>query len=133
MAIQGKVAAILNERELIINRGTASGVKEKMVFSVAPREEEVKDPDTGEILVSIPREKIRVKVSEVKEKMSVARTYETFQVYEAPDPFVTLRMRRGQVTKVRTLRDETDFSGPFKPDRSFVNVGDPVMEVHDAI
>ena len=34
MAIEGKVATILNERDLVINKGSSSGVAEGMKFGV---------------------------------------------------------------------------------------------------
>ena len=47
MLIEGKVAAIVNERELAINRGADVGVKEGMIFKVVEPELDVTDPDTG--------------------------------------------------------------------------------------
>jgi hypothetical protein len=77
MVIEGKVAAILNDRELVINKGETSGVKSGMIFGVL-EEKEVQDPDTKEELGLIEIVKIRVKVVDVKPKMSICRTYETY-------------------------------------------------------
>ncbi len=77
MAIEGKVAAVLNDRELVINKGESSGVKPGMIFGV-PEEREIQDPDTKEELGSVEIIKIRVKVVDVKPKMSICRTYETY-------------------------------------------------------
>ena len=46
MAIEGKVAAILNERDLVINRGSDSGVQEGMRFGVVEKDVPIVDPDT---------------------------------------------------------------------------------------
>ena len=48
MAIEGQVATIVNERELVINRGSDSGVNEGMKFKVVGGELAIKDPETGE-------------------------------------------------------------------------------------
>ena len=77
MAIEGKVAAVLNDRELVINRGETSGVKPGMIFGIL-EEKEIQDPDTKEELGSVEIVKIRVKVVDVKPKMSICRTYETY-------------------------------------------------------
>ena len=78
-AIKGKVTNILNKRELAMNVGRKDGVKEEMRFKIVYNVP-VKDPDTGEELGEINREKIRVEVFQVEEKFSLARTYETYQV-----------------------------------------------------
>jgi len=52
--IRGKVARILNSRELAINVGSADGVDVGMYFDVLdPKGEDVKDPDSGEVLGSL--------------------------------------------------------------------------------
>lgn len=62
-AIRGKVARILNSRELAINVGAADGVKVGMYFDVLdPKGEDIKDPDSGEVLGSLERPKVRVKL-----------------------------------------------------------------------
>src|SRR5438034_4073982 len=49
--IRGKVARILNARELVINVGLAEGVAIGMYFDVLdPKGEDIKDPDSGEVL-----------------------------------------------------------------------------------
>ena len=79
MAIEGKVAEILNERELVLNKGEIAGVKKDMIFGVFETKEVI-DPDTGEILGPVDSVKIRAKVVDVQPKLSVCRTFETYQV-----------------------------------------------------
>ena len=81
MAIEGKVAGILHERELVINRGAEAGVKERMRFKIVEPQVDIKDPDTGEALGTVTHEKIRVEIVEVQPKFSKGRTYETFVDY----------------------------------------------------
>ena len=76
--ISGKVAAILNPRELAINIGTNKGVNIDMIFRVMG-ESILKDPDSGEKLGSVRYEKGKVKIVKVEEKFSIARTFETYE------------------------------------------------------
>ena len=134
MSIEGKVAAILNDRELIINRGADAGITEDMKFRVLEPEHGIEDPDTGEVLGSITNEKIRVRIAEVREKMSIARTYETYVIGPNVIDEITRQSAslRAIVTRVRTLRGaDNPGTAPFDAQASFINVGDLVIEVDD--
>jgi hypothetical protein len=139
MAIDGKVAAILNDRELVINKGKNSGVKAGMIFGIL-EEREIEDPDTKEELGSVEIVKIRVKVVDVKPKMSICRTYETYnfnlggsgqlrpvpglpwlgattvaELFYEPSP--------NWVTKVKTLNPKANEEG------AVVDIGDRVRQL----
>ncbi len=74
MAVEGKVAKILGNNEVVINRGRGDGVRQGMLFEIfAPEGEEVWDPDTGETLGTVEDVKARAEVVEVKDRLSVAR------------------------------------------------------------
>jgi hypothetical protein len=79
--IEGKVAGILTERELVINVGTNKGVQKAMKFKVLAKPAEITDPDTGELLATIAREKVRVEATDVHEKYSICSTYRVTVVY----------------------------------------------------
>src|SRR3954464_3175528 len=82
MAVEGKVAKILGNNEIVINRGSGQGVRRGMLFEVfAPEGEEVWDPDTGETLGTVEDVKAKAEVTEVKEKLAIAR------VFDADSPF----------------------------------------------
>ncbi len=133
MLIEGKVAAILNERELVINKGKIMGVKKEMIFGVLETREGIQDPDTGEVLGSVESVKIRVKVVDVQPKLSVCRTYETYQaniggtgkplfltIFEPPPKWIT---------RVKTLKSEdAEFKG-LGVTGSFVQIGDNVRQL----
>lgn len=133
--LKGQVAEILNSRELVINIGVSQGVKVGMKFKVCEPAHEVLDPVTKESLGRIDREKIKVKVVEVFEKLSLARTYETYE--ETPFDYSTLDLNvrnylstSSSATRVRTLR-VTDQKAPFDPldeKSSFVKIGDLVIQ-----
>ena len=60
MAVEGKVAKILGNNEIVINRGRNEGVRPGMLLEVFAAEgEEVWDPDTGETLGTVEDVKAR--------------------------------------------------------------------------
>ena len=74
--ITGKVARVLNSREVALNRGANDGVEPGMVFRIiSPAGFEVTDPDTGEVLGSVENVKFRVRVVSVQDRICVARTF----------------------------------------------------------
>jgi hypothetical protein len=80
MAVEGKVAKILGNSEIVLNRGSADGVRAGMIFEVfAPDGEEVWDPDTGETLGTVEDVKAQAEVTEVKERLAVARLQQSAQ------------------------------------------------------
>lgn len=81
--IIGKVAAVLNARRLVINRGSEHGVEPGMRFRVL-EELNVTDPDTGERLGELPREVVRVAVIDVEPRYAIAHTFETYTSSPSP-------------------------------------------------
>lgn len=147
MAVEGKVAKILNGGEIVINRGRNDGVRVGMAFEVfAPEGEEVWDPDTGETLGTVEDVKAKAEVTEVKERFAVARLYEV----QGANPFgaegfaemqQNLQRMFGQMFGEENVRiqgfgtgsgDDPDLEsmlgGPLK-DTTKVQVGDAVREV----
>jgi hypothetical protein len=84
MAVEGKVAKILGKGEIVLNRGRSHGVRPGMLFEIlAPEGEEVWDPDTGETLGTVEDVKAKAEVTEVKEKLAIARISEADAPYGA--------------------------------------------------
>ncbi len=82
MAVEGKVAKILSKGEIVLNRGRSHGIRTGMLFEIfAPEGEEVWDPDTGETLGTVEDVKAKAEVTEVKERLAIAR------VFDANSPF----------------------------------------------
>ena len=136
MALEGKVAAILNERELVINLGSEAGMKEGMKFRVMAPEMQILDPESNEYLGAFAREKIRVKIVDVQPKYAVGSTFETYKVNigGALTGISDMLVRSREVTRVRTLRaDNNSFLEPMDEDKSFVNIGDPVFQIENDI
>ena len=77
MTVEGKVAKILSKGEIVLNRGRSHGVRTGMLFEIfAPEGEEVWDPDTGETLGTVEDVKAKAEVTEVKERLGVARAFD---------------------------------------------------------
>lgn len=135
--IHGKVASVLNEREIAINVGTTDGVIVDMLFDVMdPRYSNIKDPDTEEVLGSIERSKVRVKVIEVQDKLSLATTFRTEEVQIGPRVSDFAVPSGGWITKSETLKiggKLGDAPDDLEESQSYVKTGDPVIQVIEAI
>jgi hypothetical protein len=134
--IRGKVARILNSRELAINVGSKDGVVVGMHFDVLdPKGEDIKDPDTGEILGSLERPKVRVQVVKVQDSLSVASTYKKHEVNVGGTGglgitgFAQLFMPPKYVTKYETLKTIEKTWEDLDEKESYVKTGDPVVQV----
>ena len=143
MAVEGKVAKILGN-EIVINRGRREGVRQGMLFEVfAPEGEEVWDPDTGETLGTVEDVKAQAEVTEVKERLAVAR------LQNSASPFGVVNMGEMQENLQRIFGQmfgddvriqgfgagsgndpdlESMFGGPLE-DLSKVQVGDAVRGI----
>ena len=137
--IRGKVARILNSRDLVINVGSRDGVVVGMYFDVLdPKGEDIKDPDTGEVLGSVERSKVRVQVVKVQERLSVASTYKKREVNiggrgagltSLSGGFAELFMPPKFVTKYETLKTTERTWEDLDESESYVKIGDPVVQV----
>ena len=132
MSIRGKVAAILNERDLAINKGGNDHVSEGMLFQVTQPDVPVRDPDSGAQLGVLVRDKIKVRVVEVHPQFSVAKTYETYPAH-IPSAFEQAKTApRGRtVTRVRKIIIEpsNQKTVTIGVEGSTVNIGDPVVQI----
>ena len=144
--IRGKVARVLNAREIAINLGTAKGVTVGMRFNVLDAlEQDIIDPETNEVLGSIERPKVKVEVTHTQETLSVAATYQGEQVniggtgdkryFEATmrhltlGPFARSLMPPNWVTKYETLRKTKSIPDLLDEEDSLVRIGDPVVQI----
>ena len=134
--VRGKVARILNSREIVINVGSNSGITVGMRFEVMdPKGEDVLDPDTRELLGSVERPKVRVKICKVQEHLSVASTYKTETVNVGGSglgsdvSLAGLFMPAKWETKHETLKTEENTWDDLNEEESYVKTGDPVVQV----
>ena len=141
--IRGKVARVLNKREIAINIGSNHGVTIGMYFDVMDvNETDIIDPDTNKVLGSIERPVVRVKVTHIQEKLSVASTYKSERVNvggTAPrstsilDATLSLSGYLGPrwIKKYETLEDTGETKTPLDEEKSKVKTGAPVVQVFD--
>ena len=136
--IRGKVARVLNSRELAINVGKNHDVESGMYFDVMDQEHEnILDPDTGDILGSIERPKVRVRVMLVQDRLSLASTFKKKNVnIGGSSGFGLLAgglsealMPPKWVTKYETLKTEEKTWENLEEKESYVKTGDPVVQV----
>lgn len=139
--IKGKVARILNSRQLALNIGEHAGVTVGMVFNVLdPKGENITDPDTDEILGSLNRPKVKVKVIHVDTLFSVAETFikkrvniggQGIDFRQSLTPLSELLNPPKWVEKVQTLKTNEKTWEDLEESESFVKVGDPVEQVFE--
>jgi hypothetical protein len=146
MTVAGKVAKVLGNNEVVLNRGREHGVRHGMVFEIfAPEGDEVWDPDTGETLGTVEDVKAKAEVTEVKERLSVAK------LQAGENPFGAMNMGDMQENLQRIFGQmfgdnvqvqgfglggnqggdedlENMFGGPLE-DLSQIQVGDAVREI----
>lgn len=131
--IRGKVAKVLNSREIAINLGSEQGVRPGMYFDVVAPYEDIVDPDTRESLGAIERPKFRVKITWVQEKLSLASTYRIREVNIGGKPllgeFSRLLMPPKWVKKYDTFKTTEETGEPLGDSESLVQVGDTVVQV----
>ena len=125
MSIEGKVAKVLNSRELIVNKGGEDGVRTGMKFHVQGTIAIV-DPDSKEELGQITRPKISVEVIEVEPRFSIARTFET---YEAFNPAAHAASLLGTAFQRRPRRIRAGRDNNFEEEVVSVSVGDQVVQI----
>lgn len=74
--IKGKVAALIDNRTLVLNIGQTSGVTKGMRFMIYDAKgKEIRDPDTNKALGMLRLKKVPVEVTEVATDYSTAETY----------------------------------------------------------
>jgi hypothetical protein len=140
--IRSKVARVLNSREIVIAAGSTQGVTKGMYFDVMdPKGEDIRDPDTGEVLGSIERPKVRVKVTQVQERLSVASTYKKERINIGGTGYAAVGavslaqalMPPKYVTKYETLKTDEKTWEDLDEEESYVKSGDPVVQVVEKI
>ncbi len=129
MAIEGKVAKILNTRELIINKGSEHGVSDRMRFDVLEPEIYVVDPDTKANLGQLTRSKITVEIVQTEPQFSIGRTFDTYEEANFAASLSTVVPFPRYVTKVKTIRTAGEHQ--YREGSANVSVGDPVKQVEE--
>ncbi|HZG52453.1 MAG TPA: hypothetical protein VEZ40_09985 [Pyrinomonadaceae bacterium] len=138
--LEGRVAQILNARELIINIGSEGGIKPKMKFAVLSEYPlEVVDPTTKEVLDVVDREKVRVEVSEIRPRIAICRTYRVKRItggalYQGVLSAVANDQLFRPPREIPETLEAKDASlpPPLSPEDSYVKINDRVVQVFDS-
>lgn len=130
--VEGAVAALLNSRELVINRGSKHGVAKGDRVDIGDTSVEILDPETEERLGTVSRPLISMVVRDVQESLSVARTRRagTRNVggYGYGAGVFTLMQPRREVPIYESLiLDDEDPRPRAISGETLVDVGDPVL------
>jgi len=133
--IRGRVARILNSRDLVINRGSEAGVSLGMKFAVLdPAGQDITDPETGDVIGSVNRTKVQVEVAQVTDKLAVARTYRHSTVNvggvgSAMGDIARMFTPPRYIERAETFKtSEADWE-PLTEAESIVQRGDPVVQI----
>ena len=134
--IRGRVARILNSREVALNVGFDAGVQLGMRFDVLDLTgEDIRDPDSDELLGSLQRAKVQLKVVRVEARLSVASTFRSKKVNiggaggHGMLGIQDLFRPEHWITEYETLKAEDHKSEDLGEQDSFVKIGDPVVQV----
>ena len=136
--IRGKIAKILSGREVALNVGRQHNVEVGMLFDIlVPGIEEIKDPDTGEVLGTTARvkAKARVKVASVDDKFSLAATFRQKRVNIGGSGIGNLLPSFYEpprwVTRVETIETREKPNMQLTENERYVAIGDPVIQVFE--
>lgn len=135
--IRGKVARILNVRELALNVGQQDGTRVGMLFDILDATgHEIEDPDTGEVIGSVNTPKVRVKVKLVEDRISIATTYKSKRVNIGGQGRGIAAVLGGfdtsppqWVTEYETLRTNEDTLEELAEEDSYIATGDLAVQV----
>ena len=123
--IRGKVAKVLSNKAIVLNVGSSQDVVTGMRFDVMGYID-VQDPDSAEYLEAIEILKVRVEVSVVQEKVSVATTYRKEETQEdfrlaLQDPLTYLK--KSELIKTdNSFQEDDDW-------KKIVKTGDVAIQV----
>ncbi|MGN7187248.1 hypothetical protein [Microbacterium enclense] len=130
--VYGKVAEVVSDREVILNRGSEHGVRVGMYFAILdPGAVGITDPDTGEALGDIKIVKIVVRAIEVAPKLTLARTFRSRRVNIGGSgglgigAFARAMQEPEYVEQVEKLTLDRNAPRKIDPKDSVVKRGDP--------
>lgn len=123
--IRGKVARVLNNRELALNVGSENGVEVGMRFAILSQHgQKTHDPDTGDLLGEIPVTNAVVKIVRIEgPSLSTGRTFRTI-----PGAQGLATAFRGTPDRIETLRRAPDEHDSDEVIERTIGIGDPAVE-----
>ncbi len=127
IGIHGKVAEIIDEYSLVINKGEIDGVSSGMEFIVYLEGETIIDPETNDDLGYLEIVKARLKVTHIQEKFCIVRTFETQPGLYTSNiaSYISAMQTQIQVPKPLNIGDLKDRPEPDL----IIRVGDKVRSI----
>lgn len=126
MVLKGKIIRILDKKRVIVDIGFNQNIRKEMKFFVYDLGDEIRDPQTNELIDRLEIVKHRLKVTHIQEKFSIMRSNE----YTLPPTIVNL-MKRPDIQQreikpfiLKENLDPNDDNGRKKA----IGVGDFVRE-----
>ena len=119
-AVRAKVAEILTDYRVALNAGTSKGVQRGAAATVY-RIVAVKDPETGEPLGSVTVPKLKLRIVNVQELLSVAEITDRTGGDDGPYGSLTISSQWKRLKRIATSKAFED------PDNVYVAVGDDVI------
>lgn len=129
--IEGKVAKIIDVYTVVINRGKEDGVEDDMRFIIYEKGDEIIDPDTDESLGVFEYIKMKVKIVNVNDKISTAKSDEKYQV-ATPSAFNLNSIMSTSRTEIKQLPLNQETREQLLNNKiSGVKIGDLVRQILD--
>lgn len=126
--IAGKVAKVLNDREIVLNKGRLDGVEVGDYVGIVDSQEfGIKDPESDDDLGDIVRFKVSLRVTQISDHLSIASTYKVSKVNVGGSfNFDSLRAFQAPewVDRVERLSYGEDSALPVEPEDSRIQVSD---------
>jgi len=134
--IAAKVVDIIDNRTLAINAGSDKSVKLGMIFQILKDDgKEIIDPETNEVLGRVKLPKIKVKITHVDEKFSIAETYKYTEVNKGGVNTLagisSILSAPKYVRQYETFEIDEEYKQEIDKEKSIVEIGDIAEEIDD--
>lgn len=123
MPLEGRVAEVLDQYNVVVNIGSNDGVRETDRFLIYELSDPITDPDTGEDLGNIKYTKAQVRPASIMKNKTVMETDET----TTTNPLANMKALTGRSVP-RKLTTDSD----VKENRSRVERGDYVRRTEES-
>lgn len=129
--IEGKVAQIIDRYTIVINRGKSDEVENDMRFIIYEKGDEITDPDSGKSLGIFENIKMKVKIVNVNENISTAKSDEKYRV-TTPSSLNLNYLGSSSRTEIKELPlDQETREKLVNHKMSGVKIGDLVRQILD--
>jgi hypothetical protein len=128
MVLQGRVIKILDEYRVVVDLGYEQGVTKDMKFFIYSQGEEIRDPETDEVIDRIEIVKHKLKVNHIQERISIMQSDEYEYIYPT---FFTYKSAFEPASKNIPFYTDTQPQKSSEDDYKKIKVGDLVKQCID--